>query len=97
MNQPIIIAITQDQYNALEKMRVEFAELKHKVSLLENKPTVEWVRKAYLQQHRTLGVKDLRAVTARLEVLVKEKHIRQQGNTFNLNDILLFNKKTQAA
>jgi hypothetical protein len=54
------------------------------------------VRKAYLQQHRTLGVKDLRAVTARLDMLVAEKHVRQQGNTYNLNDILLFLKKTQA-
>lgn len=98
MNQPTILyAITPEQYQALETMRVEFAEVKRKVAILENKPQVEWVTKAYLQKHKTLGVSGFAGVDAKLKALVAEKHVRQQGKTFNLLDILAFNLKTQAA
>ena len=97
MNQPIIIAISLEQFNALEKLQVEFADLKQDVALLKNKPQVEWVTKAYLQKHKTLGVSGFAGVDAKLKALVAEKHIRQQGKTYNLLDILAFNLKTQAA
>lgn len=59
--------------------------------------TITEIQQLELHYQMKAGVSGFAGVDAKLKALVAEKHVRQQGKTFNLLDILAFNLKTQAA
>jgi len=98
MNPPVLYAISKEQFEALEKMRVEFAEVKRKVDLLSNRPELQqWVTKAEIRKQGYLGGrKSHKGVSPILDQLVADKKLRvnksAKATTYNLTDLLLFSK-----